>query len=151
MRARVCFYTCRLNHRAVGHQMCFVFFCVCLCVCMCVFVCVCVCGGGLPEGTCGISSCTGGYAGWPAARSHLCPPGQSAASRGCHYRSRSGCRPAPLRLSSHSEKKTEGLLLLVSVDGWLKGRRKNRGDKRNRGFDKRVWKYLQVCMFIAGV
>ena len=104
-------------------------------------VCVCVCGGGggggLPEGTCGISSCTGGYGGWPAARSHLCPPGQSAASRGCHCRSHSGCTPAPLPLSSHSEKKYRGMVLssLVLVDGWLKGRRKNRGDMRKRAFE----------------
>ena len=138
----MCARTCVFLYMSTKPQGCGpsdLFFIVCVCVCVCVCLCVCVCvGGGLPEGTCGISSCTGGYAGWPAARSHLCPPGQSAASRGCHYRSRSGCRPAPLRLSSHSEKKTEGLLLLVSVDGWLKGRRKNRGDKRNRGFDKRV-------------
>lgn len=85
---------------------------------------LCMCA--VPGGTCGISSCTGGCGGWPAAHSHLCPPGQSAASRGCRYRSRSGCRKAPQPPSSHSERKQGG--------GGLRQerRRKKRGDMRKR-------------------
>lgn len=62
----------------------------------------------LPGGTCGISSCTGGCGGWPVAHSHRCPLGQSAGSRGCRYKSHSGCTAAPQPLRFHSGRKQPG-------------------------------------------
>ncbi len=110
------------NHRAVGHQIfpslwtMYVY----VCICMCVYT-------SVPEEICVISSCTGGCGGLPTARFHPCPPGQSEASRGCRYRSHSGCRPAPQPPSSHSERK-QGVRgwdrRYWWIDGWKEGDRR---------------------------
>lgn len=49
----------------------------------------------LPVQICVSASCTGDCADWPAEYSRLCPPGQTAVSPECHYRSQNGWRPTP--------------------------------------------------------
>lgn len=67
--------------------------------------CVCKAVSFIPVGICESASCTGDCGDSPAEYFHQYPPGQTAVSPVCHYRSQNGWRPTPLPQGICSERK----------------------------------------------